>query len=188
MRHFQLIGSADVLPVMMALQQQPDLWNEHRFRTTYTGTPHTDVDDILLRFSAPDRTADPALIDGVINDTAPVFYPAWHALPQVRLVVFDLMRRMEAVALGRVIISRLKPGGVITAHADADGAYTEQLHAMRLHVALQGEPGSLYHCGGETVNMRTGQVWWFDHKAVHAVENNSADDRIHLMIDLERAP
>lgn len=188
MRHFQLIGSADVLPVMMTLQQRPGLWNEHRFRTTYKGTPHQDADDILLRFSSPDKTADPEHINGVTEDTAPVFYPAWHALPQVRPIVFDLMRRMEAVALGRVIISRLRPGASITAHADADGAYTAQANGLRLHVALQGEPGSLYHCGGETVCMRTGQVWWFDHKAVHAVENNSIDDRIHLMIDMERAP
>lgn len=186
MRHFQLIGSADVLPVMMTLQQHAELWNEHRFRTSYVGTPHGDVDDILLRFSSPDKTADPAVIEDVLQDTAPVFYPAWHALPQVRPIVFDAMRRMEAVALGRVIISRLRPGGCILAHSDADGAYTAQ-EGLRLHIALQGEPGSLYHCGGETVTMRTGQVWWFDHRAVHSVENNSTDDRIHLMIDMVRA-
>lgn len=187
MRHFQLIGSADVLPLVMTLQQQPGLWNEHRFRTTYKGTPHRDVDDILLRFSSFDKIADPDCIEDVLQDTDPVFYPAWHKLVQVRPIVFDTMRRMEAIALGRVIISRLRPGGAIAAHADADGAYTAQ-EGLRLHVALQGEPGSLYHCGGETVTMRTGQVWWFDHRAVHAVENNSADDRIHLMIDMVRAP
>jgi hypothetical protein len=57
---------------------------------------------------------------------------------------------------------------------------------MRFHVVLQGLPGSLYHCGDEVVQMRTGTVWWFQHREVHSVENNSADDRIHLLVDFRR--
>jgi hypothetical protein len=29
-------------------------------------------------------------------------------------------------------------------------------------------------------------VWWFQHREVHSVENNSADDRIHLLVDFRR--
>jgi len=187
-RNFLQIGTVDVVPLLMTITAKPDLWNVHKFRTTYTGTPHTDVDDIWLRFSAGPKIRDPDDISEVIEDTAPVFYPAWHELPQVRSIVFDLMRRVEAIALHRVIISRLRPGGAITAHRDADGAYTSIESGARYHVAVQGLPGSLYHCGGETVQMLTGQVWWFNHLETHAVENNSADDRIHLMVDVERAP
>ena len=178
------LGNVDVTPLAAALQAQPELWNRHRFRTTYEGTPHREVDDILLRFSPADMTE----VEHVINDVAPVFYPAWNELPQARPIVFDLMRRVEAYSLGRVIISRLKPGGTIVAHRDADGAYTAQPRGMRFHVAVQGLPGSLYHCGGETVQMLSGSVWWFDHTSIHCVENNSADDRIHLMVDVEKAP
>lgn len=184
MKNFQLIApNTDVLPIMMALQTRPDLWNQHRFRTTYNGTPHKDVDDILLRYSSADKQE----IQAVIEDSLPVFYPAWDDLPQVRPVVFDLMRRFEAVALGRVVISRLPPGGVIAPHRDAEGAYTDTDGGLRFHVVIQGLPGSLYHCGPETVQMLTGQVWWFNHREVHSVENNSADDRIHLMVDMQKA-
>ena len=41
----------------------------------------------------------------------------------MRPIVFDLMRRIEAVSLGRVIITRLQPGGRIAPHADTDGDY-----------------------------------------------------------------
>ena len=184
MRHFQRIGDIDPMPLMLALQQQPGLWNAHRYRTTYRNTPHGEVDDILLRFAAPERTTDPADLMPVQEDVAPVAYPAWTALPAARPLVFDLMRRVEAVTLGRVIISRLKPGGRILPHADTDGAYVERDDGMRFHIALQGLPGSLYHCGGETVCMQTGSVWWFQHREVHAIENNSADDRIHLLVDV----
>lgn len=180
MRHFQLLGQVDVLPLAMALQQRPQLWNQHRFRTTRPGTVMADCDDILLRYTAPHRLEDND------NDTEPVAYPAWDELLQARPIVFDLMRRVEAISLGRVLISRLPPGGRIDAHADLGNGYCERPDVMRLHVALQGLPGSLYHCGDETVSMLTGSVWWFQHREIHSIENNSGDDRIHLMIDLVR--
>jgi hypothetical protein len=180
MRNFMQVGSCDVLPLAVALQMRPQLWNQHTFRTRRPGSAMTEVDDILLRYTAPER------LDDNDNDTDPVTYPAWQELPQVRPIVFDLMRRMEAISLGRVIISRLKPGGRIAAHADVGNAYVEQPDVMRLHVAIQGLPGSLYHCGDETTQMLTGSVWWFQHREVHHIENNSADDRIHLMVDLVR--
>jgi len=184
MRNFQLIASnVDVLPLVLALQARPRLWDAHRFRTTYTGTPHVDVSDILLRFPAPEKTRDPDVLGDVLEDMEPVFYPAWQELPQVRPIVFDLMRRVEAVSLGRVIITRLEPGGRILPHADTDGDYVARDDGMRFHVVLQGLPGSLYHCGQETVSMATGSVWWFQHREIHSVENNSADARIHLLVD-----
>ena len=181
MRYFQCIAQGvDTMPMLLALQMRPALWNQHTFRTTRPGSAMTEVDDILLRYTALDHLGDND------NDTDPVAYPAWQELPQVRPIVFDLMRRMEAVSLGRVIISRLPPGGRIAAHADVGNAYVEQPDVMRLHVAIQGLPGSLYHTGDETVTMLSGSVWWFQHREVHHIENNSADDRVHLMIDLVR--
>lgn len=174
------LGSVDVLPLAVALQTKPGLWDQHTFRTTRLGTAMAECSDILLRYTALDRLCDND------NDTDPIAYPAWQELPQVRPIVFDLMRRMEAVTLGRVIISRLPPGGRIAAHADVGNAYVEQPDVMRLHVAIQGLPGSLYHCGEETTQMLTGGVFWFNHREIHSVENNSSDDRVHLMIDLVR--
>lgn len=189
MRCFQQVGAnLDIGPLLMALQAQPQLWNAHRFRTTYAGTPHTQVDDILLRFSAPEKTADPDQLRDVLEDMEPVFYPAWSQLPQARPLVFDLMRRFEAFQLGRVLITRLPPGGRIAQHADTDGNYVARDDGLRFHVVLQGLPGSLYHCGQETVQMLTGSAWWFQHREVHSVENHSADDRVHLLVDMRVPP
>jgi hypothetical protein len=176
----QIAGGVDTLPLMMALRTRPQLWNAHPFRTRRPCSAMTECDDVLLRYTAPEH------LDDNDNDTEPVAYPAWTELPQVRPLVFDLMRRMEAVSLGRVIISRLPPGGRIAAHADTGNAYVEQPNVMRLHVALQGLPGSLYHCGDETTQMLSGSVWHFNHREIHSIENNSGDDRVHLMIDMVR--
>jgi Aspartyl/Asparaginyl beta-hydroxylase len=182
MRHFQHLGEWDATPLALAIARKPDLWNQHTFRTTYENTPHANADDILLRYSAP-KVTNP---DKVRNDFELHTYPAWHELPEARPVIFNLLRRFEGIALGRVVISRIPPGGVILPHADNYGDYVQD--GARFHAVVQGLPGSKFHCGGETVQMLSGSVWWFDHKEMHSVENHSADDRVHLMIDIRSAP
>lgn len=184
MKNFLRIATnVDPLPLLHAALARPSLWGAHRWRTEYVGTPHRDVSDIWLRYSDPDKTADAASTAAVQNDERPVFYPAWDALPQARPIVFALMRQVEAIELGRVLITRLRPGGRIEAHSDATGSYTDQV-GRRYHVVLQGKPGSMFRAGDETVCMQTGEVWMFDHLAEHEVWNNSDDDRIHLLVDL----
>ena len=188
MRHFQQIAAGvDVGPLLHAIHRQPALWNAQRFRTTFADTPHGEVDDILLRFSDPSiaRDGDTA---AVMADGNCVWHPAAASLPQARPIILDLMRRTEAYALDRVVITRLRPGGRILPHADNEGAYVHDPHRSRYHVVLQGLPGSLYNCGDETVTMLSGTVWLFDALTLHEVINNSADDRIHLLVDLRIMP
>ena len=188
MRNFMLVANGvDVRPLMLALNNHPELWNQHTWRTTYAGTPHADVDDIWIRYSSLDATADVNDVSKVTNDTKPVWYPALKDLPQCRQLIFDLMRVVEGFSLERVVISRIKPGGRILPHSDATGSYTDQDDGRRFHIVLQGLPGSMFRAGDEQVNMLTGQVWTFNHLVDHEVVNNSADDRIHLLVDIRTA-
>jgi hypothetical protein len=181
--NFQLIAqNLDVNGVLHAIQRKPDLWNRRKLRTTFPGTPHGEVSDIWIRFSEENLP-----IEEMGRDMNPIWYSEWNELPQLRPLVFGLMQRVEAYELGRVFITKLPPGGKILPHADVLGDYAQLEDAARYHVVLQGLPGSLYRCGGETVNMLTGQCWWFNHLAEHEVVNNSADDRIHLLIDTRNA-
>lgn len=176
MRHFLKIAeNVDVIPVLNALQSRPDLWNQNDLRTKHPGTAHSQVDDIWIWFN------DVSTPEAVIDDKEVVPYEAWHQLPQVQPIVFDLMRRVGGVRLGRVIITRLSPGKRITPHED-QGAPAS--YYTRYQVALQSLPGALFHCGGETVNFRSGEVWMIDNQATHSVENNSADDRIVMIVDV----
>jgi hypothetical protein len=186
MRYFQQIaGGVDTMPMLLALQRHPELWNADTFRTTYPGTPHSEVDDILLRYTGPSAGRS---VDTVIEDDKPVWLPAARLLPW-RPIVLDLMRRVEAYQLDRLLITRLRPGARIAPHADNVGEYAARNdERARFHVALLGLPGSLYHNGDECVCMTTGSVWTFTPREVHAVENNSADDRIHLIMDVCLAP
>jgi quercetin dioxygenase-like cupin family protein len=183
LRNFLKIAEGvDVMPLLSALARSPELWNQNLLRTTHQSSPHTQVDDIWLRFNdlkTYEETADPA---HVMDQHESINYPAFYALPQARALIFALMARVEGERLGRCIITKLKPGAVIDPHVDSGdhAAYFE-----RYHIVLQSLPGSVFHAGGETVQMRVGEVWWFDNSSMHSVINNSADDRIHLIVDIK---
>lgn len=187
MRNFQLISrGVDMGPLHLSLSQNPDLWNENAYRTQYENTPHQDVDDILIRYSAKlDDLSDHAKVQ---NDVGNVWYPAVNRLPEVKGLVLNLMAYLEGFELGRVLISRTPPGGRILPHSDAQGDYVYIPRGGRYHLVVQGLPGSMFRCGDEEVCMQTGEVWWFNHLEEHELCNNSADDRIHLMTDIIRWP
>lgn len=171
-----LAQNVDVMPLLQAVHSS-SLWDQHSWRKIFSRSPHSQCSDIWLRFFDTDKLQSEGIVD-----YAPVNYPGWHELPQVRPIIFDLMRRVEATQLGYVLISRLRPGDRILPHSDEGSDYTKS--GSRYHVVLQGLSGSKFIVGDEMVEMRTGSVWWFDHRPIHQVINDSDDDRIHLMIDL----
>jgi hypothetical protein len=183
MKHFQKIGEGiDIIPLLNAVTRQRDLWKSNLLRQTFADSPHADVEDVWLRFTDMaefERTGDLKVVG---DDLECIAYPAWHALPQAHHIVFNVMRRVEAERLGRVMITRLDPGKRIKPHSDVLGAYAG--YYSRYHVPLQSQPGVSFRAGNEQVFMAPGELWWFDASAEHEVVNNSADDRVHLIIDV----
>jgi hypothetical protein len=182
MRNFLKIAEGiDVMPLLHAVQRQPELWNNNRLRQTFDNSPHSQVDDIWLRFNDTtefEKTGVPAVI---MDEHESICYPAWFKLPQVQQLVFDLMRRVEGVRLGRVLITRLAPGKCVAPHIDS-GSHAE--YYERYHIILQNYPGSIFRAGAESVCMKPGECWWFQNQQEHEVINNSADDRITLIVDV----
>ncbi len=59
MRHFQQIASTiDVLPLLLSLYRQPELWNANAARTDHEG-PFSGTDDVWLRFRDPSQLRAP---------------------------------------------------------------------------------------------------------------------------------
>ena len=177
MRHFQKIAEGiDVIPLLNALAVRPELWNENTLRTTHPLSPHQETDDIWCLFN--DIPDDPS---AVVDDCEVIPYRAWREIPCLRALVIELMRRVEGIRLGRVIISRLAPGKTIPEHVDQGAPAT---YYKRYHLALKAEPGALNSSGKEVIQYRMGEFWWFDNSVSHSVVNNSADDRITLVMDV----
>ena len=170
---FRLAKGVNFNPLLVAISRQPELWNQNTLRTKHPNTAHGEVSDIWLMFNE--------MGDGVANDIIVRPYPAFEKLPQARPLIFDLMRTVEGVTLGRVIITKLPPGKKITPHVDGGAPAT---YFSRYQLVLQSLPGALFTIGDETVNFESGEVWLIDNKKEHSVVNNSRDDRIVMIVDI----
>lgn len=177
MKHFLCVAEhVDVTPVLRELAVQPELWDQNTLRTTHPETAHSAVNDIWLWFN---EVSDD--LSAVTNDIQTRPYPAWTALPSLRRLVLDLIRRVDGVQLGRAVVTKLPSGAIIYPHVDRG---TSAEFYTRYQIALQSRPGALFHCEDETVNFRPGEVWWVNTRVTHSVVNNSDDDRIVCIVDI----
>jgi hypothetical protein len=189
MRNFLKIAEGlNVTPLLNALYRKQHLWKADDFLRKFPQGPFGETDTVYLRFQDHVR---------VENDEELALYqqnklaghdlhecpwrPEINELPEARSHIMALMQSMGATRLGRCMINRIVPGGRIFPHADS------RWHAEywdRYHLVIQSEPGNVFRCGDEQVWMRPGELWWFQNAVEHEVTNNSAEDRIHLVMDL----
>jgi aspartyl/asparaginyl beta-hydroxylase (cupin superfamily) len=155
--------------------RHPDLWNENTLRTQFPQSPHHAVDDVWVFFN------DVSNPEAVPNEIQTHPCRAWIVIPQIRPLIFDLMRRVEGVQLGRVLITRLPPGKAITPHADG-GAPVE--FYSRYQIVLQSQPGVIFRVGDERAQWKSGDVWLIRNDLEHEVINGSADDRLAMVVDI----
>lgn len=171
----RLARELEVLPLLAQLEKHPRIWREITARQTTPGSPHADTDCVILRWSARQS------VDAAFNDLESVDYPTLGKLPAARPLIAEVVKQSEGHELGRALIARLKPGGFIDPHTD-EGAYAD--HFERFHVVLQADEGNLFRAGSESARMRTGELWWFNHKLEHEVFNASDRSRLHLIVDV----
>ena len=184
---FKLSEGVDVSSLMLAIHRHhkdKGIWKEDTYLRDYPQGPFGDCESIILRF--PPRTVfetEEALekFKETFDQHECVDQPVFKLLPEARPLIFGLMSFVQGERLGRVIINKIKPGGVIYPHADTPD------HAKyfdRFHIVLSSSPGVIFRAGDERVYMGTGSIWWFNNAIEHEVINNSAEDRIHMVVDI----
>lgn len=188
MQNFLHLGSGSpVMPLMLAihrLAKLQDIWKEDTYLRDYPQGPFANTESIILRF--PNRTVhetEAALLahESGFDQHENYDQPVFKLLPEARPLIFQLMAAVQGERLGRVMINKLVPGGVVYPHADTP------VHAEywdRFHIVLKSSPGSNFRAGDEWVGMQTGETWWFNNRLEHEVINNSADERIHMVVDI----
>ena len=166
----------NVEPIRARLEAMPHLWDEITARQEYSGSAHIDTQCIYPRgpykFTPYYYMFHTGAYDYPVMDTL-----ADVLVPILRPLLTDVLKVDE---LGRVLIVKLKPGGVVTPHVD-EGTYAD--HYARFHVAVTGSDKATLTAGGETHHIEPGEAWWFDHKVEHSARNDGDTDRIHIIID-----
>lgn len=172
-----ILSGVNVMPLVLALQRNPQLWDQHTTRTADPTSPHHGLSDIWVRYG-----------DNVTDAEKPhdsVWYPAYRELPQVREIVFDLMRFVEGERLGGVLITRIPPGAMCKAHVDDYGWHPK--HYDKYAVQLKGNAQQAFHFDGESFAARPGDVYWFNNQEKHWVTNESSEDRITMIVCIRSA-
>lgn len=188
MKNFLKIAQGvDVTPLLLALhrfEKSEGIWKTDTYLRDYPQGPFGDTESVILRF--PSRSVhetEAALNEHLagFDEHENVDQPVFKLLPEARPLIFNLMTYVQGERLGRCMVNKLNVGGQIYAHADTE---PHASYYDRFHIVLKSAPGSNFRCGDEWVNMQAGEIWWFDNLIEHEVVNNSADDRIHLIVDI----
>ncbi len=180
MKHFRRIFSGiDVAPAVAQLDAHPELWGAHPERVQAPNSPHAQSQDIWLRFRDPAELHEPA------DYAAPhfaVFYPAWHALPALHPIAFDVMRAMEAVYLGGCLITKIPAGASILPHVDE--GWHPAFNQTKVYAILRANDRCINRCLDESLVMRAGEAWQFRNDVEHSVENRGTTERIALILTM----
>jgi hypothetical protein len=162
MLHFQLIATVDVAPIAAI---KPEMFEQLTFRQDAPGSPHRSTESIYMRM--------PATISyhSMFEELATVDYLAYDAFR-------TLVEALSLSGLARIMIVKLKPGGIITDHID-QGAYAEATD--RYHLAVATNRMTTLTSGGETLHMPAGSLPWFDKHALHCGSDSGDSYRIHLL-------
>lgn len=175
----QISKGLPVQDLIRAIQTRDSFWARRTERQDTPGSPHHDTETIFLRW------ANTQTILAAFTEIEAVDYPEYDFLPEARPLVNRCLDLVSASQLGRVILTKLHPGGFIDQHID-EGAYAD--HYERFHVPLTSEAGNHFTVLApsgviEDVHMKPGELWCFNHKRMHSVVNRSDEERIHLIID-----
>ena len=180
MRNFQQVASGvDVLPLVLELYRQPELWNANTARTGGEGS-FQGTDDIWVRFRDP---AELTSAEAFAEPFIPMFLPAWYALPHLRPLVFGLMAKLEAVQLGGVLITRVPARRAVTRHNDR-GRWHPEFFRTKAYIPLASNSKCVSTCADESIVMEIGSAWLFDNLQDHSTENNGETDRITLIVSM----
>lgn len=183
MRNFiKIADGIDVKPLLSQLDANPELWDAHSIRKTAPNSPHNRMSDIWVRYRdvAPfEKAGDYRTFN---DEHIPIWYPSWKALPGLRPIIFNLMAMTEGEMLGGVLITRIPAGQGIAPHADR-GWHVQQYD--KFYLSLRSSPGAGFYCdaGGslDILEPEPGEIYLFDNRLNHWVENKSSEDRITLI-------
>lgn len=177
MNNFFKFSAIDPVPLLLSVYQKPDMWDKNTIRQDFEDSPHDKTKSIIFRFQEIREDVTDFLGDVQCYDT-----PEYAEFPEAKKIIMQLMARVQGTQLGRCMIVNLPAGAVVAPHEDQGSS---AWFYDRYHVVLQANPGVKFTSGDETVQMVTGEIWWFDNTKLHTVVNDSGMDRIHMIVDIK---
>ncbi len=170
----------DVSQIAVALDANPQLWDQHRMRTESQHSPHRETNDIWVRYNAAENFTTLEEFNGP-HESA--WYPAAELL-HVKPFVMAIFNAVGGTRLGGVLITRIPAGKRVYPHADLGwhARYYE-----KFAMCIRSDARQSFEFEGESLSSAPGELFWFDNGQRHEVINNSDQERITLICCIRRS-
>lgn len=168
--NFLLLDSGiDVEPIKNKLAQiSREEWNKSGREKTFEA--HRQTKSLMLIYDDDFRHYNPTY-QSIYSDFEPELKPLLDKIAE------NFQHNGFVV---RMIFAKLQGNGSIPVHTDSGYSL---LKCHRIHIPIVSNDQSFFMVGGERKVMCEGEMWEINNATLHAVDNQSDADRIHLIID-----
>ena len=170
----------DVSVLASQLEEHPEIWNEIPFRTEHPESPHRESSDIWVRYNRRDNYA--GNMQTFNGEHVSEWYPVIAKIPAVIDLCWGLCLK-ERATLGGVLITKVPAGKQIYPHVD--GGWHAAVHEKFI-ITVKGNERQSFNFDGESLSTIPGESFWFENAYPHWVKNESAEDRISLIVCIRR--
>lgn len=178
----QKLGSFDIAELRAVVAGFPDdVWNADASRQKAFDA-HTSTQTLKLIADSDFRHTNPT-VHTAFTTLEPLLRPF---MDHIRSYYLQTLRqRIVADKHGpgyfiRALLTRLPPRAEIKPHID-DGESLKRCH--RIHVPIISNPDNLFVVGNLRFHMPEGEMWEINNRRIHAVKNEGAEARVHLIMD-----
>jgi len=174
----------NVMPLQIALRRQPGLFGKYNYRCD-GNSPHRESTDIWVRYNAIENVTK---VKKQLNsehpantEHRPIWYPSYYQLPDLRPLIFDLMRLVEGEELGTILLVKIPPKKQIYTHTDSgwSAEYYE-----KYYIPIQSNLGNAFNFPDGSIYPQIGEIYWFDNSVQHNAINDSNEDMIMLIVTI----
>lgn len=180
--NFSLIGDVDVVDLRrLALGLTEEQWDRFSTRQNiyevhqYTKTIGL-VYDLDFRHSHPTRLPTLQIFEAALR---PVLWMIADHFEKTETAQ-QLMKDNSLGYFIRASLVRLAAGCGIAEHRDMNFSLT---HSHRIHLPIITNDEVWFTVGGESINLREGQLYEINNRRLHSVQNDGDEDRVHLILD-----
>jgi len=184
MSNFRLLEqNINVLPLIEAVNRQPELWDTIKERTIYAGSAHKEASDIWIRYNDK-KNLDLANPKAFSAQHIPIWYDAWYKLPELKQYIHSLMTCVNGEILGGILITRIPPKKEVYPHIDS-GWHVDYYDKFYLQLEAGNDQGFYAELPDKTVEKfiaKPGDLYLFDNRGRHWIKNDSDEPRTTLIV------
>jgi len=144
-------------------------------RVNTNNSPHTHVKHLTFFFDS--KEFNRTIIKPYNQDILPLLL---NDLNNITNIVHKYYNNNNLI-IGRCLATNLKSNSIISKHRD--GGNIVLLNGHRLHIPIITNKLVSFSVGNETKILQEGTIYEINNLRQHSVENNSNEDRLHLIID-----